>query len=99
MIQIQAINSPNQSLSVVLAQQNAQIVIRQNGGNIYFDLKVDDSPIVVGRLCQDRQRLLLDAKYRGFIGDFVWFDINGTNRPFYTGIGSRYFLMYLEAGE
>jgi hypothetical protein len=90
---------PSQTLSVVLGNQNAQIAVRQNGPNMYFDLSVDGSPIVVTRICRDRQRLLLDAKYRGFIGDFAFFDTQGTTQPFYTGLGARYLLVYLEAGE
>lgn len=99
MMQIQATNTPDQTLSVTLAAQNAQIAIRQNGNNLYFDLAIDGAPVVMCRLCQDRQRLLIDAQYRGFIGDFVWIDTAGTSKPFYQGIGSRFFLIYLEAGE
>lgn len=99
MIQIQVTAVPDQTLSVTVGGQNAQIAVRQNGENIYFDLAVSGVPVVTGLLCQDRVRLLLSAKYRGFIGDFEWFDIAGDNAPFYAGIGSRYFLMYLEAGE
>lgn len=99
MIQIQVAAIPNQTLSVTLAGQNAQIAVRQNGENMYFDLKQDDNPIVLTRICRDRQRLLIDARYRGFIGDFAWVDIASTSQPNYLGIGTRFFLIYLEAGE
>lgn len=90
---------PSQTLSVTLARQAAQIALRQNGGSIYFDLQVGDKPIVRTRICRDRQRLLLDAKYQGFVGDFFFADTQGTSDPQFLGLGSRYLLIYLEAGE
>lgn len=99
MLQIQLAAIPNQTLSVILAQQNAQIALRQNGAYMYLDLAVDGIPIVTTRLCLDRQRLLLDVEYRGFVGDLEFFDVQGDQRPNYTGIGTRFFLMYLEAAD
>lgn len=99
MLQIQLTSSPNQTLSVTLAQQNAQIAVRQNGPYLYFDLALDGEPIVTGVLCQDRQPLLLAAQYRGFVGELKWYDTAGTSKPFYAGIGTRFFLRYLDPGE
>lgn len=99
MIQIPIVALPNQTLSIVLANQNAQIALRQNGLNMYFDLSVNGTPIVVSRICRDRQRLLLDVEYRGFIGDFSFFDSAGTEQPFFAGIGVRFFLAYLEVAD
>lgn len=90
---------PNQTLSVTLARQAAQIAIRQNGGNLYFDLLLNDAYIVRTRICRDRQRLLIDAKYRGFKGDFAFVDTQGTEDPQYAGLGSRYVLYYLAENE
>lgn len=90
---------PNQTLGVTLAQQTVQIALRQNGAHLYFDLSMDDEPIVVTRICRDRQRLLLDAEYRGFVGEFLFVDTQGTEDPSYTGLGARWQLLYLAAGE
>lgn len=97
MLQIQLAAVPNQTLSVTLAQQNAQLALRQNGNYMYFDLAVDGGPIVTQRICLDRQPLLEDVKYRGFVGDFKWYDIQGNQPPNYLGIGTRFYLMYIEA--
>jgi len=97
LIPLQAV--PNQTLAVTLARQSAQLALRQNGRNIYFDLLLAGSYVVRSRICRDRQRLLLDSKYRGFVGDFLFVDTQGGNDPTYTGLGSRYQLVYLAAGE
>jgi hypothetical protein len=91
--------TPNQTLAVTLARQAAQLALRQNGRNIYFDLLLAGSYVVRSRICRDRQRLLLDAKYRGFVGDFLFVDTQGVNNPQFAGLGSRYQLVYLAAGE
>lgn len=90
---------PNQTLSIVLATQLANISVRQNGANIYFTLALGTQPIVTTRICRDRQQLLLDAAYQGFVGDFEFQDTQGTDDPFYTGLGARWQLVYLEASD
>lgn len=93
---------PNQTLAVTLATQNAQIALRQNGANMYLDLSVNGAYIVRTRICRDRQRLLLDVGYRGFVGELAFLDTQGISDPIYTGLGgagARYLLVYLEVGE
>lgn len=102
MIQVPLQAVPNQTLAITLDRQPAQITLRQNGDNMYFDLFVSTNPIVLTRICRDRQRLLLDAGYRGFLGDFVFIDTQGADNPAFAGlggVGSRYQLIYLSAGE
>lgn len=99
MMQIPLQPVPIQNVAVTLAQQNAQIAVRFNNGNLYFDLQSGDNYIVRTRICRDRQRLLLDAAYQGFIGDFSFVDTQGTADPLYAGLNSRFLLIYLEAGE
>lgn len=96
-IPLQAV--PNQTLAVTLALQSAQIAIRQNGDALYFDLISNGTSVVRTRICRDRQRLLLDAKYRGFVGDFAFVDTRGNLDPQYFGLGTRFVLYYLGAGE
>lgn len=90
---------PIQTLAVTLARQPVQIALRQNGDSIYFDLINNGSYVVRTRVCRDRQRLLLDAAYHGFAGDFAFVDTQGTDDPQFAGLGSRYLLAYLAEGE
>lgn len=96
-IPLQAV--PNQTAAVTLARQSVQIAVRQNGRHLYFDLVSNGVSIMRSRICRDRQRLLLDATYRGFVGDFAFVDMQGDSDPSYTGLGSRFQLFYIGADE
>lgn len=90
---------PDQTLSIVLANQDCQMALRQNGANMYFDLVVSGAPVVTARIVRNKQRLLLDAQYHGFVGDFVFNDTQGDTQPTYKGLNTRYLLYYLEAAD
>lgn len=91
--------APNQTLAVTLARQVVQIALRQNGINLYFDLLLNNEYVVRARICRDRQRLLLDAQYRGFAGDFAFVDTQGIDDPNFGGLGARFQFLYLPVGE
>lgn len=90
---------PSQTLSITLDGQACQIALRSNGGNLYFDLKVNDTSIVSSKICRNLQRLLLGLKYRGFSGDFIFNDTQGDEQPAYTGLNDRWIFYYLTADE
>jgi hypothetical protein len=85
--------TPAQTLTVELAGQTAKLSLRTLGPDLYFSLE----GVVATRICRDRQRLLIDAGYRGFIGDFMFIDTQGTSDPVFTGLGGRYQLVYVDA--
>lgn len=99
MIRVPLAATPNQTLAVVLGGQPCQIALRQNGANMYFDLRVNNADVVLARLVRNKQLLLLDAKYRGFRGDFIFNDTLGDTQPEYTGLDSRYLLYYVETTD
>lgn len=99
MIHIPLSRVPSQTLSITLAGQACQIALRQNDANMYFDLTVNGSPVVTGRIARNKQRLLLDAQYYGFLGDFSFFDLQADTDPQYTGLDTQYVLYYLEAAD
>jgi len=90
---------PSQTLSITLNGQGCSIAVRDNGGNLYFNLLVNNQPIIIGSICRNMQRLLVGLEYRGFIGDFVFVDSQGDEQPAYTGLGSRWQLYYLGVNE
>lgn len=99
MIQLPLGQVPTQTQSMTLGNQAVQITLRQNGAAMYLDLYVEDAPILVGKVCRDRQRLLVGLEYRGFQGDLMFVDMLGNTDPFFTGLTSRYVLAYLTAAE
>lgn len=100
MIQVPLSVVPAQSLSIRLGGQACQIALRQNGQFLYFTLIADSVEIVKYRTCMNRQRLLIDAKYKGFVGEFMFVDQSPADEPpTYTGLNSRWILYYLSADE
>ncbi len=83
---------PSQSVNVTVGGQVARITVRTIGAAIYFSLE----GVVTNRIARDRQRLLTDAKYRGFLGDFSFVDTKGRDDPAYWGLGDRWILVYGE---
>lgn len=90
---------PGQTLSVSLAGQAARIELQTRRGNLYMTLTNAGFPVVTNKLCRNEQRLLLDAQYQGFVGDFAFVDTQGDTDPEYAGLGLRYFLLYFEAAD
>ena len=84
----------NQTLTVQLDNQNTQLNIRQTRYCMFMDVLVNNEPIIMGVICQNLNRIVRDL-YLGFQGDFVWQDSQGDSDPFYTGLESRFSLVYL----
>lgn len=90
--------NPNQTLQIVLNNQNCQINLFQSPDAMFMDLYVNDSPVIVGVICQNLNRIVRSL-YLGFSGDFIFNDTQGTTDPVYTGLGSRYVLIYLSPSD
>lgn len=86
---------PYQSLQVVLNKQNCNISIRLMGENLYFSLDVDGVQYVTNKVCRHACKLVT-ANYLGFIGNFTFLDLYGTQDPNYLELNERFILMYLE---
>lgn len=99
MLQVPLTGVPSQTLSVTLGGQAAQIDIYQLGyppsANLYFDLMNDGVSIVTARLALNGVFLIGDAQYLGFSGDFMFIDTQGTQDPLYSGLGTRWQLIYV----
>lgn len=89
---------PSQMLSVNLDNQACQISLYQLDSGLYCDLFLNSVLVIGGVICQNLNRIVRSL-YLGFAGDLVFYDTAGTNDPYYTGLGSRYVLVYIEASE
>lgn len=89
---------PNQTFSVVLANQQVSLAINQTDFGLFMTVNLANVPIATGLLCEDRNRMLRES-YLGFVGDFQFYDLQGTDPPLYTGLGTRWLLVYLEASD
>lgn len=88
----------NQATTTILGGQIIRVAVRQTTTGVFLTAWKDDVIIQSGILCIDRVRMM-DNRHDGFIGAFMFIDSQGKADPDYTGIGSRWNLYYLEAGE
>lgn len=89
---------PNQTVRVQMNGQLCQVNVYQKPAGLFMDLLVDNSPMVMGVICERNNRIVRDA-YLGFVGDMAWIDTQGQTDPIYEGIGARFFLAYLLPDE
>lgn len=87
-----------QTLKVVLGQQNCVLNVYQKSTGMYLDVTLEGEVILTGVLARDRVRCIRQA-YLGFVGDLAFMDTQGTEDPVYSGLGSRWVLMYLEPAD
>lgn len=97
---------PSQSVQAVLDGQSVSLSVYQLGfppvAELYCDLASDGTPIINCRKCrafsgsttEAAPFMLLDASYWGFQGDFLFLDTQGDEDPQYSGLGSRWQLVY-----
>lgn len=85
---------PSQTVAITLGNQPCRIQVYQKSTGLYFDLYVNDTPIVVGVLCLNATFMIID-RYFGFTGDFVWADTQGESDPDYTGLPDRFALLWV----
>lgn len=98
MLEIGALAIPNQTLQAQLGTQPTILNIYQYTYGMFMDVYIGPTPIITGVICENLNRIVRDA-YLGFSGDFIWNDTQGTSDPIYTGIGTRFQLIYLTAAD
>jgi hypothetical protein len=89
---------PSQMLNVVLSRQQCRIAVYQKTTGLFFNLAVDDLPVITTAYCADRTRLVRH-EYLGFVGNLSFVDTKGKSDPDCKGLGSRYVLVYLEPSD
>ena len=89
---------PSQTVSVNLNNQACTINVYQKAFGMFCDLLVNDTLIIGGVICENANVIVRDA-YLGFVGDIAFFDTQGTSDPSYTGLGSRWILVYLAPAD
>jgi hypothetical protein len=104
---------PNQTQQIVLDGQNCSIEISSHDGYTYtdgislvtaqsylsFTLLLNGVEITTNALVLNLKRVLINRQYLGFVGDFMFVDTQGVLDPQYTGLGTRWVLVYLEASD
>ncbi len=86
--------TPNQNFGVSLNSQSTTLHIYQTLYGLFMDVSVGGSLIIGGVICQNLNRIVRDI-YLGFSGDLMFLDNEGNDDPYYSGLGSRWSLVYL----
>lgn len=95
-VPVQAV--PRQELQAQLGGQNVSLTIAQNFYGLFMDTYLNGGLVVGGVTCQNLNRCVRMG-YTGFLGDLVFFDTEGTDDPIYTGLGTRWVLLYFTQDE
>lgn len=90
--------TPSQTVSVSLGGQACSLKISQKSTGVFMDVYVNEVLIIGGVICENKNRIV-HSLYLGFIGDLAFFDTQGTDDPDYTGMGTRWILIYLAPGD
>ncbi len=96
--------------SCQIAVYQKQPIVDEYGvaAGLFFDLIVNGVPIINTARCLDRTPILQDRQYLGVVGEFMFLDTTATQggppafngaSPFYTGLGTQFVLLYLEAAD
>ena len=98
MQQIPVQSVPVQNLKVVLGGQNCELLIYQKTQGLFVDVSANGVAVVNATIARDSVPLV-SRNYVGFLGNVLFIDTQGNDDPFYTGIGSRFTLVYLMDAE
>ena len=90
--------NPNQTLTVGLGNQACQLDVYQKSGGLFMDVYVNNALIIAGVIAENLNRIVR-SKYLGFSGDFVFVDTQGSDDPVYTGLGTRWQLLYFAPAD
>lgn len=83
----------SQTFTILLSSQQCNINVYQLSTGLYCDIVANQTNIVTTMLCLNLVGLVREA-YLGFTGQLFFFDTQGTSDPDYSGLGTRYQLVY-----
>lgn len=89
---------PNQQVQIQLGGQAVTLNIFQQAFGLYVDVFVGATAIIQGVIGENLNRIVRST-YLGFSGDFTFWDTQGSSDPVYTGLGSRYLLVWIDPDD
>ena len=92
----------SQMFAVQLEGVSCTIKLHQRTTGLYMDLWANGVLVFAGVLCLNITKLIRYAYIRaesGIKGELFFADMNGTNDPEYSELGTRYKLFYLTSSE
>jgi len=93
---------PAQIVKTNLDSQSVELNIYTRRYGLFIDVSVNGVLEIGAVICQNLNRIIRSEYLNmnaGFAGDFVFQDQQGTSDPVYTGLGTRYLLLYLTQAD
>ena len=88
----------SQQVQTVLGGQQCQIAVYVKNQCMFLDMIVNGTQVIYAVQCKNLVSLIPTA-YLGFVGWLMFIDTQGSEDPKYTGLGSRWQLLYLTEGD
>jgi len=98
MLQIPVQPVPSQQLQCVMNSQNVELAIYQNNYGLFVDITSNGAVVSSCTLALNGVPLN-PFSYSTFQGNLLFVDTQGVDDPTYTGLGSRFQLVYLDPAE
>lgn len=101
LIPMQAIPAQN----ILTTLDNGQLVLLKVYTlryGMFIDVTINGVLEIGAVICENLNRIIRNQYLNdavGFDGDFVFYDTQGSTDPVYTGLGTRYQLLYLTADD
>lgn len=89
---------PDQRMQMILGGQDVALRVYSRDERLYTDLDLDDAPVWRGFLGRNCVPCKLYT-HLAFKGQLVFVDMQGTADPHWSGLGSRWLLVYLTDEE
>ena len=89
---------PSQLVSIILNGQNTGLAIYQKDQGLFIDVTSNGTLLVSAVICRNAVPVVC-RNYLGFDGNLLFIDTQGESGPEYSGLGSRYNLVYLTGDE
>ena len=93
---IPLIPTPSQTLNVQLGAQPCRVDVRQRRTGIFINIYVQDVPVILGVKALNLNKLVRND-YADFAGDLFFVDTQGSDDPYYSGLGGRFQLLWDDA--
>lgn len=98
MIIVPLIPIASQTLEIILDNQEVTLSIYQRNERLFANITVGTQAVLAGAVCVNLQAIN-PFKSPYFTGELFFVDTLGHEAPFYTGLGSRFELVFVSAAE
>lgn len=85
--------TPSQEVNAVLNSQQTTLRIYQKSTGMFMDVLLDGALVIGGVICLN-DNVIIRSAYLGYLGDFAILDTQGSDDPYFTGLGTRWIVTY-----